>query len=288
MKWIFIWLMPVFVFAHSLSLEILGSGGPEIGSRASSSYLIWIDHKARILIDTGGGSFLRFGQSSAKIEDLQLIALTHLHIDHSVDLPAFMKAGYFSQRVRALPIIGTVGSGDFPDINTFLNRLFGTQGAYAYMKDILTPQSDSFMLQAIQVSQAMQTKDFGDFSITSVGVHHGNVPALAFAIMIDGKKIVFSGDTNAQSKALIKLSQNADYLIAHHAIPQDAGIYAKALHMTPAHIGEIAKSAKIQHLILSHRMKRTLGKEKQSLREIRRYYKGDVIWAEDRMKITVK
>src|SRR5215207_7993667 len=67
------------------TLQILGSGGPGINSeRASTSYLLWIDGRARMLIDMGGGSYLRFGQSQAKLSDISLIAVSHLHPDHCI------------------------------------------------------------------------------------------------------------------------------------------------------------------------------------------------------------
>lgn len=62
-----------------------------IDGRASSSYILWIDDKAKLLVDMGSGSMLRFEQSKAKLEDLEAVVLTHLHIDHSVDLPSFIK-----------------------------------------------------------------------------------------------------------------------------------------------------------------------------------------------------
>ena len=47
-----------------VTVQILGSGGPAINrERASSSYLLWIDGQAKMLVDIGGGSYLRFGQS---------------------------------------------------------------------------------------------------------------------------------------------------------------------------------------------------------------------------------
>ncbi|MCF6193764.1 MAG: hypothetical protein L3J46_05455, partial [Kangiellaceae bacterium] len=43
----------------NIKLQILGSGGPEINDGlASSSYLVWIDDKAKIMVDAGGGSSL--------------------------------------------------------------------------------------------------------------------------------------------------------------------------------------------------------------------------------------
>jgi len=287
MKILILMVLPFFIYASSISIQILGSGGPEFSKRASSSYLIWIDGRARVLVDMGGGAFLRFTQSGAKLKDLQAIALTHLHIDHCADLPLFMKAGFFTDRTDMLPILGTVSGGDFPNIKTYLQRLFGEHGAYAYMNDILTPQSDSFEIRAITLPKQMSILSVGNIKITSIGVQHGSIPAIAYAFEIDGKKIVFSGDTSSLSNNIIKLSQNADYLIVTHAISQNAGEFVKKLHMTPLRIGEIAKQAHVKNLILAHRMNRTIGKEDESEQFIRKNYDRKIIWAEDLMKIDV-
>lgn len=48
----------------SFTLQLLGSGGPITDdARASAGELIWINGKSKILIDAGGGTYLRFGQS---------------------------------------------------------------------------------------------------------------------------------------------------------------------------------------------------------------------------------
>ena len=287
MRFLLLAILPLALFSKSVSLQILGSGGPEFSERASSSYIVWVDNKAKALVDLGGGSFLHFSQSGAKIEDLEFIALTHLHIDHSADLPAFMKAGFFSKRKAVLPILGTVKGGDFPNIKVFVDRLFGKYGAYSYMQDILTSQSDSFQLKPEICKQEFSSGYFKDIKVSSLGVLHGKVPAIAYAIEIYGKKIVFAGDTSADSDKLITLAKDADYLIVHHAIPQHAGYFAKKLHITPRRIGEVAKKSNAKHLILSHRMKRTFSVEKESLRLIKENYKGDIIWAEDMMKIDI-
>ena len=91
--------------SKGVCLQVLGSGGPELqDKRASSSYLIWQDGKARILIDAGGGSALRFGQSGANVKDLCAVVFTHLHVDHSSDFPALIKASFFEDRNDDLPI----------------------------------------------------------------------------------------------------------------------------------------------------------------------------------------
>jgi len=80
---------------------VLGSGSPIADdARSGSGYLVWREGRALVLIDAGGGIFLRFGQSGARLEDLELIALTHFHTDHAADLPASLKGAHFSARVR--------------------------------------------------------------------------------------------------------------------------------------------------------------------------------------------
>ncbi len=80
------------------AVQVLGSGGPELADkRASSSYLVWIGGKPRVLVDIGGGAALRFGESGATVSDLDVILLTHLHVDHTADLPALINASFFGE-----------------------------------------------------------------------------------------------------------------------------------------------------------------------------------------------
>src|ERR1019366_10304653 len=116
---------------NPVAVQILGSGGPRInGNRASTSYLLWAGTQAKMLIDIGGGAFLRFGQSKARLSDLSLVAISHLHPDHVSDLPALL---WTSQAIRQnpLPIYGPSGNEAVPDFSTFLSRLFdGKTGAF--------------------------------------------------------------------------------------------------------------------------------------------------------------
>lgn len=287
MKTLLIMLITPLLFGAEVTLEVLGSGGPEIDGRASSAYLITVDEKASLLVDTGSGAMLRFEQSGARLETLDAILLTHLHIDHAVDLPAFVKAGYFSERSAPLPIVGPGGNRSFPDIGEYLTSLFGPDGAYRYMQDVLTPQSDSFELVPYEMSEKRTKMQLPSCEITAIPVHHGIVPALAFRIEIEGKTIVISGDTDGQDDVLQRVAMGADLFIAHHAIPEDAGDIAKALHMTPSTIGRIARDAKVRRIVLSHRMNRTKGREAQSLKLIRSSFKGEVLFAKDGMRLTL-
>ena len=77
--------------SSGVAVQVLGSGGPETqDKRASTSYLIWKDGKARVILDAGGGSALRFGESGAQMSTLDVFLFSHFHVDHSSDFPALI------------------------------------------------------------------------------------------------------------------------------------------------------------------------------------------------------
>src|SRR5437660_7863209 len=117
---------------NPVAVQILGSGGPAINAeRASASYLLWVGAQAKLLFDMGGGTYIRFGQSQAKLADLAMVGISHLHPDHTSDLAALM---WGSNRIRSepLPIVGPSGNDVAPDFATFLGRMLDAKtGPYA-------------------------------------------------------------------------------------------------------------------------------------------------------------
>jgi ribonuclease BN (tRNA processing enzyme) len=276
---------------HGIELQVLGSGGPELqDKRASSSYLIWRDGKARVLIDSGGGSALRFGEAGATMSDLDLVLFTHLHADHSADFPALVKSSYFEDRSRPLPVFGPPGNERFPATTEFLRDLFDAKrGAWRYLSEYLAGGGDNYPLQAHDVMLGakeikMVYRESG-VQTTATQVIHGDVPALAWRIDVGGKRIVFSGDTNGDpgdgSGNLERLAENADLFVAHNAIPEGAEGPVRFLHMPPSVIGNIAAAAKVKALVLSHRMLRTLGQEDKTRAVIAARYQGPLSFADD-------
>lgn len=268
-------------------LQVLGSGGPETqDQRASSSYLLWQDGKARVLIDSGGGSALRFGEAGARMADLDLVLFTHLHADHSADFPALVKSSFFEDRQRNLPVYGPTGNALFPSTAKFLRDLFDAKrGAFRYLSEYITPGAGSYLLQAhtIKPKKHAVVRVFSDagLEVDATTVMHGPVPALAWRVQIDGLRIAFSGDTNGDNGNLEKLAAEADLFVAHNAVPEGATGVARRLHMPPSVIGRIAATAQVKRVVLSHRMLRTLGRETETLTAIARHYTGPTEFAND-------
>lgn len=273
--------------AQGVAAQVLGSGGPELqDKRASSSYLVWESGQARVLVDAGGGSALRFGESGAQMSQLDVILFTHFHVDHSADFSALIKSSWFEDRKRPLPIYGPPGNDFMPATTEFVSDFFGARhGAYRYLSELLEPgEEGSYKMQPHNVvagETLVAVFRTGDLAVSAVRVIHGAVPALAWRVELGGKVIAFSGDTNGEGEGLARLAANADLFIAHNAVPEGAVGIERRLHMPPSVIGQIAAGAHVKSLVLSHRMLRTLGKEDQTQAEIKKRYLGPVAFAND-------
>jgi ribonuclease BN (tRNA processing enzyme) len=271
-----------------VELQVLGSGGPELEDhRASSSYLVWQDGRARVLIDSGGGSALQFGRSGAHVSELDAIFFSHLHIDHTADFPALIKSSYFEERHRPLPVYGPVGNTVFPTTTEFVADLFDPKrGAWRYLGDFVSgADSDGYKLEAHDVAlgehEVRTLYKSPDLTASATRVIHGGVPALGWRIEVGGKTIVFSGDTNGNNGNLEILAKDADIFVAHNAIPEgDTGV-PRELHMPPSVIGRIAAQAHVKSLVLSHRMLRSLGHETETRAQIQKLYTGPIAFADD-------
>ncbi|HEY1435562.1 MAG TPA: MBL fold metallo-hydrolase [Thermoanaerobaculia bacterium] len=273
--------------APGIAMQVLGSGGPELqDQRASSSYLVWKDGRARVLVDAGGGSALRFGQSGARMSDPDVLLFTHFHVDHSADFSALIKSSWFEDRTRPLPIYGPDGNDFMPSTVEFVSDFFGgRRGVYRYLSELLEPgEKGSYKMQPHDVAGTPSPVSVfrgPDLVVSAVRVVHGAVPALAWRVEMGDRRIVFSGDTKGEGAGLKQLAMDADLFVAHNAVPEGATGVERNLHMPPSVIGDIAAEARVRHLVLSHRMLRTLGKEKQTESEIRKRFPGPLSFAND-------
>jgi ribonuclease BN (tRNA processing enzyme) len=241
-----------------VAVQILGSGGPAINpERASASYLLWVGAQARLLFDIGGGAYMRFGQSDAKLADLAMVGISHLHPDHTSDLAALM---WGSNRIRTapLPIVGPSGNDVAPDFATFLSRMFDAKtGAFQVLGSVLgveqpgveRPRLD---VSVVDVARTEPTKVFDrdGISVTALHIPHANLPTLAYRVQTRGVAVVFSSDQNGTDPKFVDFAKNANALVMHLAIAADAP--PNPLHASPALVGRLGREAGAKRLILGH------------------------------------
>jgi len=267
-------------------LQVLGSGGPIADDgRASSSYLVWVDGVARVLIDAGSGAFLRFGESGARFEDLDFVGLSHFHTDHSADFPALLKSGSFSRRERPLYVSGPSANGSFPSLKDWLQRMLNADaGAYAYLSGFLDGTQGQPMLIAKEVTGETASLVYknDDLSVEALTVPHGIVPAVAFKVTVNGETLVFASDQNGSKAEFTEFARDASILVMHLVVPETAEGVASRLHARPSVVGAIGNKAKAGTIVLSHFMARSLKDIDKNVALVRKSYGGRIILAEDR------
>jgi ribonuclease BN (tRNA processing enzyme) len=264
-------LIPVAAAAQncepdSVVVQILGSGGPQINPfRSSTSYLLWVGDQARVLVDMGGGAYGRFGQTQAKLTDLSLVAVSHLHPDHISDLPAFLWQSHLIRK-EPLPVVGPSGNDAAPDFSTFLSRLFDEKdGAFPTLGATLggkrrdipgTPRPNDGTVRldvaVVDVTKAepMTVYDRDGLTVTALGIPHGNMPTLAYRVKVRNMSIVFSSDQTGTDPKFVDFAKGANILIMHLALA--AGVKNNPLHAAPDVVGKVAQEAGAGRLIVSH------------------------------------
>ena len=276
-------------------LQVLGSGGPfTAGNRASSGYLIWRDGRAIVMVDAGGGTFLRFGEAGARLDDLSILAISHLHPDHVADLTALL---WQSDRIRSKPLrlAGPSGAGAFPAMDVFVKRLFDSAGgAFPILSGTLGQKGTGVRLDVVTLdvtaSEPARVLLDQDLEVTALGVPHGNVPTLAYRVRIGDRSVVFGGDQNGSNPRFIDFAAGADLLVMHTSLTQGAGDAIALRHARPAIVGQVATSARARRLVLSHLIQAVPPAETEwyslsdlagTLAEVRKNYAGPIVTATD-------
>lgn len=268
-------------------IQILGGGGPELNDdEAQASYVVFLDNRARLLVDAAPGSSYLFDRAGARIGDLEAIALTNVRADRTADLPALVGGGVLAERDRLLAILGPDAAGAYPDTETLILRLMGPDGAYPYLASLLEGRgAGGFRLSPRNVP-ATGNRRWGGFgtdelALSALPVHHGDVPALAWRAEIGDMRIVFAGDLGRVTTQLVEFARDADALIVHHSVPEGVRGDLADRHLAPGQIGRLASEAGVRMVILGHRMNRTRGRESLSTAAIEEHFKGPLIFAND-------
>ncbi len=267
-------------------LQILGSGGPEIDDgRGSASYLIWVDDHARLLVDPGPGTALRFDESGADIADLDAIVFTQLTVDHAGDIAALVRGSVDGARDRPLPVFGPDGNDVYPGMRVFLERQIGPTGAYPDLASYLTFRTGSYKISATNVPAAGSRRwaRFGteNVRLAAIPVHHGNVPTIAWRATMGDVSVTFAGDFNNDGNPMGVFAKGTDALIVSHGIDEASRGELREQFALPSQIGRIAADADVRMLILGHRMSRTRGVETQTEATIRTSYAGTLMFANE-------
>ena len=267
--------------------QTLGSGDLDVDNdRAAGAYLIWLDGKARILVDAGSGTTLRYDESHAVFDDLQAILLTQNTVEHTGDLLSLLVGSKRLERQSALLIFGPEGVGEFLSTTELFNRLTGPEGAYPQWHRLGSHDSPLGYRVTVRDVPSIGRKSWSGygtpmFQLQSIPVNFGEVPAVAWRIEIGGHTLVFAGDFNNQKDAVATFAEGADLLVFSHHIPEGTVGTLREQYVTPNQIGRIAFNAGVRFIALGNRSWRTFAREERSMEVIERQFEGVQIFTNE-------
>lgn len=219
-----------------MRLTIIGCSGSYPGPDAAAScYLLEADADGRtwrILLDLGSGA-LGALQRYADPLSIDAVIISHLHADHFFDISGLyvLRKYHPTGAQPRIPVWGPKGTGK--------------RCARAYGLDPTVGMKEEFDFRSL----ADGPFRVGPFEVTPALVCHP-IEAYGLRIEVDGRSIVYSGDTGP-CPALDALAQGVDVLLAEAAF-RDGCDNPADLHLTGSEAALAAREAGVGRLVLTH------------------------------------
>jgi len=245
--------------AGQLELQVLGcAGGYPYDGVACSGYLVSAQGQT-VLLDCGPGVAMRL-LGRMRATDLGGIVLSHLHPDHLLDL---IPLGYAAMtewialgRMRRIPLFMPLGGHAFLArlSDPFAHRAWRLDGAERNpgldrLRDALRSGRD-WLFEVFDLTEFTAGDRFavGPLWIDSCAARH-TPEAACLATGEAGARLVYTADT-LPFPDLASFCRAADLLLceAHFSGAHPPG----GAHMTPQEAGDLARSAGVSTLMLTH------------------------------------
>jgi ribonuclease Z len=220
--------------------------------------------------------------------------LTHLHWDHTTDIPHFALSTWTFRRDGNLKIYGPRGTPEM--IEAFFDRAFKVD-IESRVRGV--KGRSPIKVEAVEIKDGI-VEENDRWKVTGSEVDHWQtlfpeIPSNAFGYRVDSPEgsIVISGDTRA-CEAVVKLAKGADILVHECTYTTQERDHAAEIgrpplwHITSKELGAVAREAGVQRLVVSHLSPH---RHRESLEEMRREiaesYRGEIVFGEDLQEICV-
>jgi ribonuclease Z len=298
-----------------LEVIFLGTGGavPTPGRNTSSVMLRYEGEK--ILFDCGEGTQRQMMIAKTGMKNLKRIFISHFHADHFIGLPGLIQTMNFNGRIEDLFIYGPLYAERFVELIKSMGYCkfrFNIIGKELKEGDFI--DGDNYRITAFKTDHNVPSLGYifqendrqGRFNVekaTSLGLKPGPsfaklcsglhveldgktiTPEMVIGPKRSGRKIVYSGDTRP-CESLLNASKGADLLIADGTLESNLKDWAiDTKHSTVRESAELARSAGVKRLILTHISPRYSDNIKKLKDEIKEF--DSAMIAEDFLKIEI-
>lgn len=185
----------------SVRIFFLGAGDAfSAGGRHQASYLVAGDDTS-ILLDCGATTLASLKREGVPAGSIDAIFLSHLHGDHFSGLPfLFLEYTYAEPRRRPLRIAGPPGTGD--RVHELFRAMYRDAGSRPL----------PFEVDFVELRPGTEART-GSVVVDPFRVpHQQDEMSLGFEVMLDGRRIIYSGDTG-WTEELIRRSEGTDLFI---------------------------------------------------------------------------
>jgi ribonuclease BN (tRNA processing enzyme) len=194
-------------------------------------------------------------------------AITHFHPDHVSDLvPLLFALNYTVGFTRSQPL-HLIGP---PGLKDFYEKLLSIYGRWI--------EAQTYPLFFYEGGKSLFS--FPEFQIETLPMNH-STPTVGFRFNLQGRKLVYSGDTD-YCENIVSLGRHADLLILECSFPDSRKVPG---HLTPSLAGRIARETSCRRLLLTHFYPLFHGHD--IIRECGREFSGEILLAEDGMKLSL-
>jgi ribonuclease Z len=282
-------------------------------SRGHNGYLLRWDGEG-LLFDPGEGAQRQMLQAGVSVTDVTRICLTHFHGDHCLGVPGVVQrlsldrvphpvdahypasgAEYFARLRHACAFYETAelrehpieGDGDLGRVGTgtlCARRLVHAVDAFGYRlvePDGRRMRPDLLARYGIAGPAVGRLQRDGvlDVDGRTVRVEQVSEPRR-------GQRFAFVMDTRL-CDAVFALAEGADLLVIESTfLDEDADLAWRYGHLTAAQAGRVAAESGVRTLVLTHFSQRYPDPE-MFARQARRHFTGDLVVAEDLMRVPV-
>lgn len=189
-----------------------------------------------MLLDCGASSLVAMKRASVEPAEIETVALTHLHGDHFGGVPFLILDAQFRRRERPLLVAGPPG----------------TEERLGAAMEVLFPDSSraerSFDVSVVELEPSTPL-DVGPATVTAFPVEHASgAPAYALRVALEGKQIVYSGDTQ-WTETLRDAAREADLFVCEAYFFQKKVRYHLDYRTLEAHLHELD----CKRIVLTHR-----------------------------------